>query len=64
MAIGLRFHNHASHQLAIHLVPHKQAADQLGGNLLGGAGEERLGEMVNGYCSGLEGGQVRAIAPI
>jgi len=49
MAIGLRFHNHASHQLAIHLVPYKQAADQLEGNLLGGAGEERLGEMVNGY---------------
>ena len=27
---------------------HQQAADQLGGNLLGGAGEEGLGEVLGG----------------
>ena len=30
------------------LVFHQQAADQLGGNLLGGAGEEGLGEVLGG----------------
>jgi len=41
------------------LALHQQAADQVGGNLLGGAGEEALGEMVwellggrGGYGSG------------
>ena len=30
------------------LMPHQQAADQLGGNLLGGAAEEGLGEVLGG----------------
>jgi hypothetical protein len=44
LGIRLRFHNHAPQQLAIGLAFHQQAADQLRGNLLGGAGEEGLGE--------------------
>jgi len=44
LAIRLRFHNHAPEQLARGLAFHQQAANQLGGNLLGGAGEEGLGE--------------------
>ena len=49
------FHNHAPQQLASGLAFHQQAADQLGGNLLGGAGEEGLGEVLGGrggYGSG------------
>jgi hypothetical protein len=42
LAIRLGFHNHAPEKLAIGLALHQQAADQLGGNLLGGAGEEIL----------------------
>ena len=38
------FHNHAPQQLATFLAFHQQAADQLGGNELSGAGEETLGE--------------------
>ena len=41
---SLCFHNHAPQQLTSGLAFHKQAADELGGNLLGGAGEETLGE--------------------
>ncbi len=37
-------YNHAPQQRAICLAFHQQAADELGGNLLGGAGEEGLGE--------------------
>jgi hypothetical protein len=44
LAIRLRFHNHAPQQLAIGLALEQQAADELGGDLLGGAGEEGLGE--------------------
>jgi hypothetical protein len=44
LAIGLRFHNHAPEQLAIRLAFHQKAADQVRGDLLGGAGEEGLGE--------------------
>jgi len=56
LPIRLRFHNHAPQQLAIRLPFHQQAADELGGNLLGGAGEEGLGEVLGeqgGYGSGL-----------
>ena len=56
LAIRLRFHNHAPQQLAIGLALHQQAADELGGNQLGGAGEEGLGEVLGGrggYGSGL-----------
>jgi len=52
----LRFHHHAPQQLAIGLALHQQAADQLGGNELGGAGEEGWGEVLGergGYGSGL-----------
>ena len=41
---------------AIHLPPHQQAADELGGNGFGRAGEEGLGEVLGergGYGSGL-----------
>ena len=48
LAIRLRFHNHAPQQLAIGLALHQQAADELGGDLLGGAGEEGLGEVLGG----------------
>jgi hypothetical protein len=44
LAIRLRFHNHAPQQLAIRLAFHQQAADEVGGNQLGGASEEGLGE--------------------
>jgi len=44
LGIRLRFHNHAPQQLAIRLPFHLQAADELGGNELGGAGEEGLRE--------------------
>jgi len=53
--LRLPFHNHALQQLAIGLAFHQQSADELGGNLLGGAGEERLGKVLGGrggYGSG------------
>ena len=53
LRIRLRFHNHAPQQLAIRLAFHQQAADELGGNLLGGAAEEGVGE-VGGYGGGLD----------
>ena len=56
LAIRLRFHNHAPEQLPSGLALHQQAADELGGNQLCGAGEEALGEVVGeagGYGSGL-----------
>ena len=59
LGIRIRFHNHAPQQLAIRLALHQQAADELGGNHLGGAGEEVLGEalgVVGGYGSGLGDG--------
>jgi len=42
LGIRLRFHKYAPQQLAIGLAFHQQSADELGGNLLGGAGEEAL----------------------
>ena len=53
LRIRLRFHNHAPQQLAIRLALHQQAADEVGGNLLGGAAEEGVGE-VGGYGGGLD----------
>ncbi len=44
LAIRLRFHNYAPEQRARWLAFHQQAADELGGNHLSGAGEEGLGE--------------------
>ena len=57
---GLRppFHNHAPQQLAIRLAFHQQAADEVGGDLLGGAGEEGLGEVLGGR-GGYGSGSVR-----
>ena len=55
LRIRLHFHNHAPQQLARGLAFHQQAADELGGYLLGGAGEEGLGEELGergGYGSG------------
>ncbi len=48
LGIRLRFHNHAPQQLASGLAFHQQAADELGGNLLGGVGEEGVGEVLGG----------------
>ena len=48
LGIRLRFHNHAPQQLAIRLAFHQQAADEVGGNLLGGAGEKGLGVVLVG----------------
>ena len=48
LRIRLRFHNHAPQQLAIRLALHQQAADELGGDDLGGAAEEGLGEVLGG----------------
>jgi hypothetical protein len=62
LRIRLRIHNHAPEQLAIGLTFHQQEADEVGSNLLGGAGEEALGEGWEvlggrgGYGSGLGGG--------
>jgi len=55
LGIRLRFHHHTPQQLAIGLALHQQAADELGCNLLGGAGEEGWGEVLGGlggYGSG------------
>ena len=60
LAIRLRFHNHAPQQLARGLTFHQQAADELGGDLLGGATEEGVREGLGkrgGYGSGLGDGQ-------
>jgi len=56
LGIRLRFHKYAPQQLATFLAFHQQAADELGCNLLGGAGEEGWGEVLGGrggYGSGL-----------
>ena len=42
LLIRLGFHNHAPQQLAIRLALHQQAADELGGNLLGRGGRRRI----------------------
>ena len=55
LGIRLRLHNHAPKQAAILLAFHQQAADELGGDELGGAGEEALGKVLDergGYMSG------------
>jgi len=48
LGIRLRFHHHAPQQLPSGLAFHQQAADELGGNELGGAGEEGWGETFAG----------------
>jgi hypothetical protein len=44
LRIRLRFHHRGPQQLSSGLAFHKQATDEVGGNLLGGAAEEGLGE--------------------
>jgi len=58
LGIRLRLHNHAPKQAAILLAFHQQAADELGGDELGGAGEEGVREGLGkggGYGSGDRG---------
>jgi len=63
LGIRLRFHHHAPQQLAIRLAFHQQAADELGGDHLGGAGEEGLREVPGeggGYGGSLgDGAQIK-----
>ena len=44
LGIRLRFNNHAPQKVARGLTFHQQATDEVGGDLLGGAAEEGLGE--------------------
>jgi hypothetical protein len=44
LGISLGFHKYAPQQLASGLAFHQQAADEVGGDNFGGAGEESLGE--------------------
>ena len=44
LRIRLRFHNYAPEQAAVLLAFHQPAPDELGGDKLGGAAEEGLGE--------------------
>jgi hypothetical protein len=44
LGIRLGFHNHAPQQAAVLLAFHQQATNQVGGDQLGRAGEEGLGE--------------------
>ena len=44
LGIRLGFHHHAPEQAAVLLAFHQQATNQVGGDQLGGAGEEGLGE--------------------
>ena len=55
LGIRLGFHHHAPEQAAVLLAFHQQAADEVGGDQFGGAGEEALGEVLGGrggYGSG------------
>ena len=61
LGIRLGFHNHAPEQTVIGLAFHQQAANQVGGDQLGRAGEkalgkgwEVLGDGLGGYRSGLQ----------
>jgi len=69
LGIRLHFHHHTPQQLAIRLALHQQAADELGGDQLGGAGEEGLGkgweilgDGLGGYGSGFLWGGAAAAA--
>ena len=55
LGIRLRFHNHAPQEVATLLAFHQQAADEVGGDMLGGAGKEGVRERLGkggGYGSG------------
>ena len=62
LAIRLRFHNHAPEQLTRGLAFHQQAADELGGDDLGGAGEEGLGDCWESVVA-MEVAWVRSLMP-
>ena len=56
MRARLGFHHHTPEQAAVCLAFHQQATDKVGGDELGGAGEEGLGKGLGergGYGSGL-----------
>ena len=66
LGIRLGFHHHAPEQAAVLLAFHQQATNQVGGDQLGGAGEEGLGERwkilgdaLGGYGSGFSPKQAR-----
>ena len=64
LGIRLGFHHHAPEQAAVCLAFHQQATDEVGGDQLGGAGEEGLEEgweVVDGLRSGLKIEQNQAI---
>jgi len=50
LGIRLGFHHHAPQQRATFLALHQQAADELGGDDLGRAGEKELGQVLGGRC--------------
>jgi len=57
LGIHFIFHQHTPEQAAVCLAFHQQTTDELGGDQLGGAGEEGLGECcegLGGYGSGFE----------
>ena len=58
LGIRLGFHHHAPEQAAVLLAFHQQAADELGSDQLGRAGEEGLGKGwgVLGGCGGYGSG--------
>ena len=56
LGIRLRFHHHAPEQAAVLLAFHQQAADELGSDQLGRAGEEGWGEGWDVLDGGLGGG--------
>ena len=55
LGIRLHFHSHAPKQAAVLLAFHQQATNQVGGDQLGGAGEEGLGERWEAISDGLGG---------
>jgi hypothetical protein len=61
LRIRLRFHNRSPQEVAIGLAFHQQATDEIGGDDLGGSGEEGLGEgwEVLGGCGGYGSGLMR-----
>jgi len=48
VGITIHFHKHTPQELIIGLILYQQAADELGGDDLGGAGEEGLGQVLGG----------------
>ena len=71
LGIRLGFHHHAPEQAAVLLAFHQQAADELGGDQLGRAGEkalgkgwEILGDGLGGYGSGFGDGGISISAMV